>query len=725
MMAPATALLVEVFLHEGRYHGTPEWPPSPARLFQALLAGASRAGRLPPEADAALRWLEALPAPIVGGPRAVAGQAIKLWVPNNDLDAKGGNPEAVASIRTGKHVQPRLFDAEVPLLYAWTFDDEEDARTHAADVASLAKDLYQLGRGVDPAWARTVLVDEPALARRLEAYAGRLYRPSGGEIGGTNALSCPERGSLDSLNARYKVTLGRFVTHSEGRKRVTVFQQPPKPLFRNTAYDSTPRTMLFELRLGAAPSELSAFPITDVCPLIERLRDAAAQRLEAALPERSMDVERAIVGRTPEGARPLPPADRVRIVLLPSIGHRHADRRVRRVLIQVPTSCPWRADDVFWAFSDLAVPGSSAVLCQAGDDSMLVHYGSRDASFTWRTVTPAALPAEASRRRIDPQRQAKQAKGAEERAREEAAAIKAVRQALRHAAIGARLASARVQREPFEGKGERAERFARGTRFAKERLWHIEVTLERPVNGPVVIGDGRFLGLGLMAPVTAGVSVGFMLPIIEGWREGTDPLVITRALRRAVMARYQEQIGAGKRLPRFVSGHEPDGSPAKNHSHLHFVCDPDDRALLVVPPHARDRRDVTRWERSHLSTLRDALTGFVELRAGDAGLLRLGPAMPTSPFASSREWISTTPYVVNRHRKEGSAKLAVERDVRAACREAQLPSPAVDVLDVRGEPRTGLTAHVALVFPTTVVGPVLLGRTRHQGGGWFKPASAP
>ena len=37
---PAHALLIEVRLPGGRYHGVGDWPPAPFRLFQALVAGA-------------------------------------------------------------------------------------------------------------------------------------------------------------------------------------------------------------------------------------------------------------------------------------------------------------------------------------------------------------------------------------------------------------------------------------------------------------------------------------------------------------------------------------------------------------------------------------------------------------------------------------------------------------------------------------------------------------
>ena len=58
-----------------------------------------------------------------------------------------------------------------------------------------------------------------------------------------------------------------------------------------------------------------------------------------------------------------------------------------------------------------------------------------------------------------------------------------------------------VQREPFESNGERVETFAEGTRFSKHRLWRVEIGLPGSISGPLVIGDGRFLGLGIMAPL--------------------------------------------------------------------------------------------------------------------------------------------------------------------------------------------------------------------------------
>ncbi len=183
----ASELLLTVRFLDGRYHGQPEWPPAPARLFQALVAGSARGGRLEPEDAAALEWLECLPPPVVGAPTAWPGRSLKLWVPNNDLDSKGGDPADVSDIRTGKTVRPMLFDASVPLLYAWRYaTTDEDA---AARVASLARELHQLGRGVDSAWAVARRMPPDDLAALLEDYEGQVDPSSPGAVSKGNVLA--------------------------------------------------------------------------------------------------------------------------------------------------------------------------------------------------------------------------------------------------------------------------------------------------------------------------------------------------------------------------------------------------------------------------------------------------------------------------------------------------------------------------------------------------------
>ncbi|HXG32963.1 MAG TPA: type I-U CRISPR-associated protein Csb2 [Bryobacteraceae bacterium] len=498
-----SVLVLYVRLHDGRYHGEGDWPPSPARLFQALVAGAGLGGPIEQTDKAALEWLEKRNPPFVLTPPARrAERGVLFYMPNNDTDAIGGDPTKMAKIRTATKVfRPYFFDPTTPFVYAWSLAGEPSDEDHAHQICSLAERLYQLGRGVDMAWAWGEVLDDRALDELFEKYPGPLFRPSAGKTKTT--LACPCLGSLESLVRRYEAFGKRFRYEREGKSVRVVFRKPPRPRFEPVPYNSPPSRQLYELRSATEEGSFAPWPLVRTSTLVVQLRDAAVERLKSALPKNTKDIELALVGRKPDGTNDCPPEDRVRIIPLPSIGHVHADREIRRVLIEVPPTCPLRGNDVHWAFSGLAAVEMQTVLVRSDDDGFLRHYGLKEEEqyCVWRTVTPAALPQNAVRRRIAPTRKREEAKGGGERRMEIERAAAAVRQALRHAGVRTGAKGMRLQREPFESKGARVELFAGGTRFAKEQLWHVEIAFEAPVSGPLIIGDGRFLGLGVMAPV--------------------------------------------------------------------------------------------------------------------------------------------------------------------------------------------------------------------------------
>lgn len=503
-----STLVLHVRLHDGRYHGEGDWPPSPARLFQALVAGAGLAGPLKADEQQALGWLEKQAAPIIAAPRAwQPRRGVLFYMPNNDSDRIEGDPLRMAKIRTATKVfRPYFFDAEVPFVYAWPLTAAQCDDAFARVICSLVERLYQLGRGLDMAWGWGEVIDDHRLDELLTSHPGRVFRLSAGKS--ATMLPAPCSGSLESIEKRFRAYGERFRYVKEGRAVKVVFRKPPRPHFKNAAYDSPPTRALYELRQAGRDAAFASWSLTRVSALVVRLRDGAVDRLKRALPQRTAEIERALVGRKPDGTNDGSPRDRVRIIPLPSIGHFYADREIRRVLIEVPATCPLRADDVCWAFSGLDVVDEEtgevlAVLTRSDDDGFLRHYGIENETccHLWRTVTPAALPEGARRRRIDPAHKRAEAKGGDERAREQARAAAAVCQALRHAGVDAVIKTIRLQREPFEGNGGRVEPFACGTRFQKERLWHVEIEFNEPITGPLVIGDGRFLGFGIMAPV--------------------------------------------------------------------------------------------------------------------------------------------------------------------------------------------------------------------------------
>jgi CRISPR-associated protein Csb2 len=212
------ALVISIRLYEGRYHGASEWPPAPARLFQALVAGAGLSGPLENRDREGLEWLERLNAPIVGAPRKRDGHSVTLYVPNNDLDKAGGDPLRIAEIRRSQKVfRPRLVDPNTPFVYAWTFDENQDSTRKAALVIALAERLYQFGRGIDFACAWGELLERGTLEKQILVYPGTIHRPS--LRGEGLALKCPAPGSLKSLDDRYLASGQRF--RVEQRSRTT------------------------------------------------------------------------------------------------------------------------------------------------------------------------------------------------------------------------------------------------------------------------------------------------------------------------------------------------------------------------------------------------------------------------------------------------------------------------------------------------------------------------
>lgn len=718
-------LLISVHMLDGRYHGMNEWRPSPGRLFQALVAGPAT-GQLSSQHKSALEWLEQLPPPIVGTPAMVLGQKIANFVPDNDIDAVGGDMMRVAEIRSAKVIQPQLFNAEVPFLFAWRLSEPHEPSSDA--ICELAAMLYQFGRGVDMAWAVGEVVNDVELDGRLRAYRGRIAAPTVNS--NERSLRCPVEGTLASLDARHRAQGARFAL-DVGRQ---LFAQPPKPVFAMIGYDAGPSRVLYELRADSPASSFKPWPIERVTRLITWVRDSVVERLMTAFPDREHEIRRTLVGRQQDGTDASPPNSRVRIVPLPSIGHEYADRGVRRLLVEIPSDCPLRAVDVHWAFSGLPISDPEtgeifSLLTPASDDTMLRHYGLRvgdesSRSRAWRTVTPAALPEAARRRRIEPARRAAEAKNGSERQNEESRAVACVHQALRHAGLSSEVATVRVRREPFSGKGRRAEAFAEGTRFVKERLWHVEIELSTPIEGPLVIGDGRFLGLGVMEPVRDAPTIS-AFHVVKGLSATADPSEIAVATRRAIMSRAQQAMGRG-RLPTFFSGHETDGSPARDHRHLAFVFDPRDKRILVLAPHHLHHPERTRRRDSsvHLELLEHAMSDFTELRAGASGRLELAPTivdLDSDPlFAPSREWVSLTPYRATRTPKRISPNEALSLDIRAECLRVGLPAPEVQFLEVRGgTSHRALQGRAVLTFPKVVYGPILLGKSMHLGGGLF------
>ena len=710
------ALLISVRLYEGWYHGS-GGPPSPARLFQALVAGAGISGPLDDETVEALTWLERQDPPIVGSPHTTPQRSYVNYVPNNEADAYNGYQERIK--KAAKRIAPILFDPAVPFLFAWKLADEA-AIDPAKRILALADRVYQLGRCIDMAWAWAEFLSEEHLQERLRGYPGVIRHPSGG----VSEIDCPTPGSLARLLERHYTGAHQFARKADGKGQAV--RQRPKPRWKKVGYEGVASQFLLELRrsddIGFAP-----WPLERSSALVKGIRDSAAEKLRRAFGNRIPEIDRVLIGRKPNGENAGPTSARVRIIPLASIGHPQADMRIRRILVEVPGECPLRADDVGWAVSGLRldhpVLDESMDVTSSEDRSPLALFGIGKVARIWRSVTPVAL-VEAERRRIDPIRVRTdeiEKKPGREKFAEHCRASFAVAQALRHANVAAKVRSVRLQREPFDLRGMRVEQFAEGSRFGKNCLWHVEIEFESLVSGPLVIGDGRFLGLGVLRPVATVAGV-YAFAIESGLQANPDPQRLAKALRRAVMARTRDVLGTDQ-LPSYFSGHPEDGSSGRSEQpHLAFTFDPLEQQLLVITP-GQLNRQTSPYDSKNAPTLELALKGLLQLRAGKDGCLQLRPFNVDTTchrlFQASHIWESCAPYDVNRHARKSTAETVLKRDVLRECERRGLPRPNVTVLKWKAVSGWGLQGWLRLKFKTAVPGLIILGRSRHTGGGLF------
>jgi len=227
------------FLH-GSFHGRgadgePSWPPSPLRLFQALMSAAAghdnERRRIETNAPA-LKWLETQPAPRILAPRSRLMQPFRLYVPNNTGDLVAGawsrgSDSSIAKYRTEKDVHPsQLLDSNI-VHYLWDIPDDESATQHAASLFPIVRSISHLGWGIDMVVADAELLTGDAAAK----HSGEVYDPVDGHTG--LDVPVPVPGTFDAVARRYAESLSRLSKQEGGKVFVPV---SPLTTFRRAAY---------------------------------------------------------------------------------------------------------------------------------------------------------------------------------------------------------------------------------------------------------------------------------------------------------------------------------------------------------------------------------------------------------------------------------------------------------------------------------------------------------
>jgi CRISPR-associated protein Csb2 len=514
---------LSIRLLDGAFHGRgnggePEWPPSPLRVFQALVNAAARrslTSQFESSARPALEWLERLGHPTIAAPPGrIATRPYRLYVPNNAGDlmvaawARGNNNASMAEHRTEKDVRPTRFAGPdgrpletnpdfLPVHYDWplTPDQHQKGLAHLETLKAAARSITHLGWGVDQVVGHAhLLATDPPPGPTAERWLPV-------EIGGTTHLRVPRDGTLSDLQRKYDRFLGRLQHESFN-------PVPPLTAFAVVGYlrptDTAGRPFVaFELRTPDFERYQPFSPIRCACAVAAMVRNALADLAKQMRPFAwtDADINTFVHGHTPDGRHPAHGSDadhRFAYLPIPSIERRGGAgvvvTAIRRVLVVGP---PGGEKQVAWArvlsgreltpLNAQTPPAALRIIEKPAaalrTDPNLGPYVGTGA--TWSTVTPVVLP------------------GFDEGKTEKAEQL--LRRAFEQAGFpselvrGARLEWRRVG---FRAGVDLATRYRQPESIRFPR-YHVRVRWSVPVRGPLAVGAGRYRGLGIFAAEVA------------------------------------------------------------------------------------------------------------------------------------------------------------------------------------------------------------------------------
>lgn len=526
-------LRISVRFLDGEFHGrgdggANEWPPSPLRLFQALVAASAarwNERRSIRHAAPALRWLETLPPPAIISPKSAEGAAYRLYVPDNVGDLVGqkwsrGNEGSIADYRTEKTVCPTHIEGDGAVHFLWLLPETGD-RSHIATLLTAARSITHLGWGVDLVVADASVVDSVAISE----LGGETWQPTT-DLGGTS-LRTPQSGTFDDLKRRHRAFLQRVTGINGG----TFSPVPPLGTFNSVDYRSESDPIrqpvaIFSLRQLDDSGFRSFDPVRRGLHVAAMLRHVVGGA-EFARSVGWSDAESAglIHGHTAEEA-PASPQARLLFLPLPSVEPRGQGKAevvgsIRRIAIAASGNLnreqfnrlAQRLAGLELIDEKTGAPCAILARLPANDPLSQRHY--LRASATWTTVTPVVLPGYDDPRKLRQRLRENSGLTAEEKCsllakldqRIDSLLRKALRQAgysettSRHAAI------------EWRGSGylpgtDLASRYMSGDQHRRFRKLHVRIQFrdERgqllPIPGPVCFGGGKFSGTGLFAAIT-------------------------------------------------------------------------------------------------------------------------------------------------------------------------------------------------------------------------------
>lgn len=438
-----------------------EWPPHPARLFCALVAAARDA------ADrAALAWLESQPPPVVLAAQASWTQARSAYVVTNTVDARGGS-QTHPGRRNGRRERVTAVPSVPRVQFVWGDADPADGVAEALD--RMARRVPYLGRSTGIA-----VVSASAAAAGVPAPAvdGCVVFEPCGPTEADVSLRVPYPGYLAELDVLFEA------------------DEPTWQAARFLGYKI--RRPVVE-KVPDAPSVYSDVVVLGFAGLRPEGRLAAqfTQALRRAVLARAGDDAPPVLHGHGADGRP-----HVAFLALPHVGVEHARGHLLGLAVAVPDLPAEERRQIISAVLGLRRSGDDG-LCELsvrGIGTVELSYEPglvrpwsvrperwRRGSTRWVTATPMVLD--------------RFPKNGDE----DIEVLRACR------TIGLPdPVDIQASREPLLPGAARMRPNDLPERLRGRLFRHVALTFDRKIAGPVLLGAGRHLGVGLLAPVGAG-----------------------------------------------------------------------------------------------------------------------------------------------------------------------------------------------------------------------------
>lgn len=466
-----------------------DWPPQPDRVFSALVATWGAHGE-PDDERSALAWLEAQDAPMCEAAECSTRTAPAVFVPPND--ARTDRAKTAAGVLPAlRSRQPRRFPAARPqwpvVRHVW--HAAPDAQVLAA-LVRLARDTSYLGHSSSLTRCRFA-VAEAEVPGSLAPARRRIYR-----------------GRLDELraaHARFQISADRKDRPAPGAP--TPAPELPTPISRS-AFAS--RWLVLEHLDGTMPDLRAS-------ALVAR---AIRKTLMSGYGQLGEPVPAFISGHEPDGSPTSAP--HIAIVPLAFVGSPYADGRVLGFALVSPAAHDLLRDELFLRVLRKVAPQVVSLGRRVIEVRSPAGTGA-DAGFAL-ALSPTFEPGD-GRRSLDPAPYVASASAFatvtpivldRHLKRQGAARDEEIAKQICTACINIGLPApelvvphkhAAVQGAPSAWPPGRAPAWL-GWRLpaslAHRQLTHALVRFAEPVEGPLLLGAGRFLGLGLCRPLNGG-----------------------------------------------------------------------------------------------------------------------------------------------------------------------------------------------------------------------------